>query len=191
MLIAFLGSPGSGKTTIAARLFADLKDSGLPAEFLPEVARRHIVKARFENPSEPVTLDDKDQLAIFKEQFTWENMYVKASGKDSLVVTDASCLNTLLYFSEEFEFSKVDRAVKHACKHYDLVFLCEPLPDITDDDPNRIHDQQESLEIHRKLDKLVRTTPLRDLNIIRLEGNSDERLRTVQRHVFDFLRNLR
>lgn len=191
MLIAFLGSPGSGKTTIAARLFADLKDSGLPAEFLPEVARRYIVKARFENPSEPVILQDSDQLSIFKEQFAWENIYVKSTGKDSLVVTDASCLNTLLYFSEEFDFAGVNKAVERACRHYDLVFLCEPLPDTADADPNRLHDHRESLEIHEKLETLIRTAPLKNLKVIRLSGNSNERLLAVQRHVFDFLRELR
>ena len=49
MYVNFIGAPCSGKTTSAAKLFAELKEMGLEVEFVSEYARLYIAKKRIAN----------------------------------------------------------------------------------------------------------------------------------------------
>jgi len=94
MLIAFVGSPCSGKTTAAAALFSELKNMGKPAEFFPEYAREYIMKKRFtEKTSE---LNEQDQLNIYDGQKGIEESY-KVMSPNSITITDGSTLNSYFY----------------------------------------------------------------------------------------------
>lgn len=150
MLVGFVGSPCSGKTTVASKLFAELKDMGLPTDYVAEQARFYIANKRFvqkkSGGGETVVLTDEDQLAIARQQFRHE---LVMSDPRTILITDSSVLNSLLYMSEDFRSStEVKELAEAAFPRYDLLFVCHPVrrPDGTD--PNRIHDEETSLKIH-------------------------------------------
>lgn len=92
MLVGFVGAPSSGKTSLAAEVFVTLKKSGLSAEFIAEFARLHIARKR--RPGQELTLTESDQLHIFDQQHLLEKTMNNSS---TIVITDSSPLNTLLY----------------------------------------------------------------------------------------------
>lgn len=153
MLVGFIGAPCSGKTTTAAKLFAELKESGQPAEYIAEKARSYIANKKFmlrqEGIEDSFSLTDQDQVAIAKTQFRAE--LVMNQG-DLIVVTDSCVLNSLLYMSEATRQSlEVKDLVRAATSKYDLLFVAGPVqrPSVTD--PNRVHDEEESLLINSQI----------------------------------------
>jgi nicotinamide riboside kinase len=156
MLIGFLGAPCSGKTTVAAKMFAELKDSGLPTEFVCERARLYIAKARIwaEQRQQAFTLSDTDQLAIARSQFADE---VAMNQNGIIVVSDSSALNSLLYMSPEFrQTPEVHALMQAAAAQYDYLFVCGPVPRPICLDPNRVHDEAQSLELHNSLPEITK-----------------------------------
>ena len=138
MLIAFVGSPCSGKTTVAAALFSELKNSGKSVEFFPEYAREYIMRKRFMGGGTDLTKND--QLQIYNEQKDTEEMY-KTMSPNSVAITDGSTLNSYFYGLKD------DLKFEQELQRYDVVFFCRGLGvDVIDE--NRVHD----LEFSRKLD---------------------------------------
>ena len=168
VLIGFIGSPCSGKTTTAARLFADLKDFGYVAEFVPEQARLYIAHQR-QLTSETVTLTDADQFQILKSQRSAEELMLHG---DTIVVTDSSILNTLLYLSSEFQSESFLKEVDVAARRYDLLFRCPPVQTTAICDPNRVHSFAQSVELHGRLDQLLAA---RNVTSIPLGGSTRQR----------------
>lgn len=188
MLVSFLGAPCSGKTTCAARLFADLKDSGISAEFVTEYAREFIAVNRVFLKQNPVELVDTDQAAIMHGQFMKEDLMVKACGKDVVVVCDSSPLNTLMYISDEYlEFQKrwLKQIVKDTLVNIDVAFLCSPIGQ-TIKDPNRIHDIGEIDGLQVRLIKLL-SEWAPNLKYHSLKGDSSYCYEQVSRIVKDRL----
>lgn len=154
MLIAFTGAPCSGKTTTAARVFADLKDAGYPAEFLPEFARTYIAYRRLKGDTSPLT--DNDQVNIMQQQSEAEGM-MALSSPDSIVVADSAALNALLYMSPELRnLPHMQENARHAVARYGLVFRCHPVRPGSMYDPNRVHDFNQSLAIDAQVEPLLK-----------------------------------
>src|ERR1700677_2459612 len=140
MLVNFVGSPSSGKTSSAALLFSELKDLGFPCEFITEFARIYIAKKRYNDSQTKVVLSDLDQSEIFKNQFELENIML-GSSNDPLILTDSSVWNSVLYmtpdFREEFKKSELcQKAIDRHAKISPLVFLSYPV-NFSSNDPNR------------------------------------------------------
>jgi len=158
MLINFVGSPASGKTTTAAMLFAKMKEYGFPAEFISEEARRHIAMLKFHRKlfQEKPTLNDIDQIIIMENQVDIERMMIEGTSPDTIVISDGSPLNALLYMSSEFRREDVrvqyQLALTRELMHKSLTFVCEPLKSHRDvKDSNRIHDLEQILKIDEQL----------------------------------------
>jgi len=176
MLIGFVGSPCSGKTTTAAALFSELKNAGEPVEFFPEYAREYIMRMRFSNGSRD--LSKNDQLQIYWKQKEIENMYQTMS-PNSLTITDGSTLNSYFYGLEE----KLE--LEEELERYDLIFFCRGLKHTVSDD-NRVHD----LDFSKKLDismaqKIVSLPPYISKKVHTLWGTKEQRLQTAM----EFLNN--
>src|SRR5260370_9265394 len=153
MLVNFVGSPASGKTTAAAMLFAALKERGLAAEFVTEVARTYIARKKLwlalENMEMPILYDD-DQFEIMHEQWHIEYKMVITGGRDSLIISDGSPLNSLLYMTPEFRQSPQIQELVRSTRNLmegpcdlpsSLTFVCAPVDrDRNIPDPNRAHD---------------------------------------------------
>lgn len=176
MLVAFLGSPCSGKTTTAARLFASLKEGGFATEFYPEYARQHIALLRSLSKGEPVVLTEADQIYIAGCQLDGEEITKNACDDLGIAVTDSCVLNTLMYMRDEESQRHLVKAVPD--DHYDLVFVCDPIPDRTGQDPNRVHTYAQSLELHAQLPALLKQF-VPGLIPILLTGSPEKRSRAA------------
>lgn len=146
MLINFIGSPSSGKTTVAAMTFARLKEVGVPCEFVAEQARAYIAELRVRQklePSSPLKLWEHDQLEILSRQVAVERTMSLAVGDEAVVISDSSPLNSLLYMSEESR-EKVGSVAREGGDQADLIFHCSPVPIIEyGSDPCRVHSVEE------------------------------------------------
>lgn len=145
MLIGFIGAPCSGKTTMAAKIFAHLKENGSTCELISEQARFYIAEKRYSEQlpaKEPILLTDDDQQKIMLKQYEIEKAMVYSSGKETIVLSDSCVLNAGLYMSQErYESVGIQNLFLDVSKNYDLLFFCHPVDiDYLPYDPNRVHD---------------------------------------------------
>jgi hypothetical protein len=183
MLIGFIGAPCTGKTTTAARLFAELKELGFPAEFVAERARRYIAKRRKAwatgTPSGFVPdLSDVDQILIADDQQIEEDIM---NEKGMLCVTDSCAVNAILYMANKPETEANIEWFKRKAERYDVVFVCGALSSyrVADKcDPNRVHTLDESQVLADKIDSVV-LPYFTDKQIVRLFGNPQQCAQTA------------
>lgn len=187
MLINFVGCPASGKTTIAAKTFAYLKEDGYPAEYIAERARYWIAvsKSKLEN------LDDNYQEKISRDQFEHECL-MSESNPSAVVISDSSALLTLVYSSDpDSLISKQSRNfIPNIVKKLEegLVFYCLPIPKLENlNDQNRIHNHEQSLEIDKKIEPLFKKYAP-NVKLIKLDGPIDIRTRVVLENLYPKLR---
>jgi len=179
MLATFIGAPSSGKTTVAALVFANLKERGISVEFVSEWARSYIAGQRVSkglSPGQGLSLSDTDQVLILQMQMVAEETFIAACGPSVTVLSDTSPLNALLYLSDKAaEDAKVKKWI---AKYLSLnpVFFYLPLsnpPAVTVGlDPNRIHGALESVAIDQKAKALISRMGLK---VIELVGTSREK----------------
>jgi len=170
MLIGVIGAPITGKTTLAAGLFAKLKEMGVAAEFVPEYARKYIAKMR-RSERDGVTLLDMDQFRIARGQSEEEDLFT-GSGTQ-IIVTDGSVANAYFYM-QEIDDTELNSKVRTAMGRYDVLFYSKPFDTRRDmqwdpvtgtskgskfsQDPNRVHDAEFSLQLDRKISLIVDKT---------------------------------
>jgi hypothetical protein len=173
MLIGFVGSPCSGKTTAAFSLSSALKNNGKPVEFFPEYAREYIMKKRYMMHN--ITLGRSDQFAIYTGQKEREMMY-KLMSPNSITITDGSTLNSYFYGLQG------DLKLEDELDRYDVIFFCRGLKNSEQDD-NRVHDQDFSKMMDKKIAERINNY----INFVAedykkicvLWGNKEERLKTA------------
>lgn len=185
MLIGFIGAPCSGKTTAAARLFAELKDNGVPAEFVVEEARKYIAAKRLDckDLHVPFELDDFDQWQISNNQFESEDLMIRSS-PNSVVVSDSCVLNSALYMNEPYYNSPAVKSLMlRAAVRYDLIFVCAPVSMPNSLDSNRVHDAEQIKLVQEKIEILLNTYDTK--RIIHLGGSTNERLGIALAAVYD------
>lgn len=173
MLIGFLGLPNSGKTTIAAKLFAHLKENASTSELIVEQARFYIAKKRLESPNSPLLLDDKDQMAIAALQNKYETLMSKACSPDTYIVSDSSVINSSLYVSKDlWEKQYYKDALAIQAKKYDLLLYCHPF-DLEEfpKDSNRVHTREDVVNLHKRASELLQLLKKSDINIKELLGS--------------------
>jgi hypothetical protein len=190
MIINFIGSPCSGKTTTAASLFAKMKEDGHSAEFLTEQARLHIAARRYMlklKPEDPLELDDMDQQNIMFAQLQYETMLQDVCGPDMTIVTDSSFLNALLYVSEEgksrYLKEYIERLVEEHNKYDRLIFVCPAVKPSVGYDPNRVHSEAQSKIVEAKIPEML-ATYVPNITPIQLSGTPFARFSTVVTEVF-------
>lgn len=179
MLVSFVGSPCSGKTTVAALLFAALKDSGVAAEFLPEQARLYIAEKRVATslaPHDIVALSQIDQVTILLRQLQVEQTMLTACGPNVIIVTDSSPLNSLLYMSKETrDETAVKEAVQKHLRMAGLTFWVKTVTPPLELDPNRVHSLETSLQLDPLVPLIMSDNVGANFKMIPLEGTSHER----------------
>ena len=141
LVINLIGGPCSGKSTIAAELFARLKKMGIKSELVSEYIKDRIYE---ENQTMP-----KNQIAIFgMEHYNISNKI----GKVDVIVHDGSFINNIIYKSEENKnFDNL--IVSEYCKFNNLDFFIKR-GNIEFEEYGRIHDLKQSKE----LDKIIKET---------------------------------
>lgn len=148
MLVNFIGAPCSGKTTIAASVFADLKESGQDAEFVTEKAREHIALVRqvCQARNVPFLLTDDDQLSIFNKQMAAQEIF--GGNRDTVVVCDSDPLLTLLYMKGIPSY--VEASAAEVALRMGILFYC-PLLSSYQVTGNRVHDSDFAASIDARI----------------------------------------
>ena len=163
MKIGFIGSQGTGKTTIAYELATKLKKEGHDVYVLSEVAR-----------SCPLPINEEStrsaQLWIMGKQITREQ-----SAKGKIYVSDRTLLDSFAYalrVDKDF-FESAKPFVEQYMTTYDLVFYLEPNDKYLVDDGTRSTDKKFRDEIDdimlsliEELDVSVTMVKAGDINYI-------------------------
>jgi len=159
MKIGFVGTQGTGKTTLGYELAAYLKKQGQDVYVLSEVAR-----------SCPLPINEKttkeSQLWIIGKQMTREQ-----SAKGKIYITDRTILDPYCYglrIDPEF-FKKFREFIKAYMTTYDYVFYLPPNDKYLIDDGTRSTNK----EFRDEINKLVLET-LKDVcpNYVELKNNN-------------------
>ena len=141
LVINLIAGPCSGKSTIAAELFARLKKMGIHCELVSEYIKDRIYE---ENKTMPV-----NQIAIFGMEHYSISTKI---GKVDVIVHDGSFINNIIYKKEDNpEFDKL--IVSEYKKFNNLDFFIKR-GNIEFEDYGRIHNFKQSKE----LDKLIKET---------------------------------
>lgn len=156
MLIGFIGTPSSGKTTLAAETFVHLKRMGVVSEFVVEIARQHIAQKRLEGKQTlqgNVVLTDDDQQQIMEKQLLAEELM---NTPDTICVSDSSPLNAIMYMSDAVRLSDaVKKMFIQAIFNYDLLILAEDIQESYAPDPNRLHGLEHRAGLQAQRHQLV------------------------------------
>ena len=135
------GLSGSGKSTIAAELFARLKKMGIHCELVSEYIKDRIYE---ENQTMP-----KNQIAIFgMEHYNISNKL----GKVDVIVHDGSFINNIIYKTEENKYFD-DLIISEYKRFWNLDFFIKR-GNIEFETYGRIHNLKQSKE----LDKTIKET---------------------------------
>lgn len=178
MFIGFLGPPMSGKTTIAALVFAELKKKGYPAEFISERARWYIAQKKYQKTLR-LPLTDSDQIQIMLAQDEAETV-LTTSSPESIVVADSCVLNTRFYRTDNVGISAAADA-RYSSKG-NLLYFSHVIPVTHPIDANRVHSIEEARSISEKMAEFTKKSPYK---IRSLAGSIDMRVDHVLRDVYE------
>ena len=185
MIVNFIGSPNSGKTTTAAMVFANLKENGITCEFLVEEARLYIAKQKYIRNSQDLVLFDLDQELILEQQLE-KLKYFKYSSS-SIIILDSSPINSLFYMTKEArEDCNVKQQIEECLSLIDLVFYCPTISTSANTDQNRLHTLKECLEIDKLIPEVL-TTYCKGIEekLIYLDGSAKTRQSLVTGKILD------
>lgn len=126
MKIAIIGSPGSGKTTLAAGLFYHLKILGEHVEMVPELIKYKVYKDidfKVEGFDILNTLEQKE----FEELFESDN----AKSQIDYIICEAPLCNGYFYssfYDKKLEFPILKKIAENKINSYDLMIFVERTP---------------------------------------------------------------
>ena len=138
LVINLIGGPCSGKSTIAAELFARLKKMGVHCELVPE-----FIKERIYEENKTII---KHQISIFgMEHYAISNKINKVD----VIIHDGSFINNIIYKNEDNpEFDKL--IISEYKKFNNLDFFIKR-GNIEFESYGRIHNLEQSKELDYKI----------------------------------------
>lgn len=151
LVVNLLGGPGCGKSTMAARIFATLKENGYSAELATEYAKDMVWQE-----SNNIL---NNQVYIFGKQ---HNRIWRLYGKVRFIITDAPLINSLVYGDTTPEFKAMVLKEIEKFDHFNI-FL------------DRIHDYEASGRLQTEnqaqdIDQTVLNMLQQDHTAIKYEG---------------------
>jgi nicotinamide riboside kinase len=145
-IVNFLGGAGSGKSTGAAALFAELKKRGVNVELASEYAKDLVWEDRL------ATLGD--QIYVFGHQ---HHRLHRLMGKVDIVITDSPLLLSSVYNPTSDDRGRaLDALVTSVFKHFDNInfLLRRTMPY---QKTGRIQTEKEAVEVDKRILTLLET----------------------------------
>jgi nicotinamide riboside kinase len=147
-LIMLIGSPSSGKSTLASDIHTELKKSGKNSIYVTEAATDFI--AEYGIPNSPV-----EQIVIFYKQLNRERMYLDS--KDYIICDSSGILN-YFYFRNLFPevlsnkdiavINHMQKEILKTINQWDYIFYLPPLLGNVEDGI-RYHKNEDIIKIDR------------------------------------------
>lgn len=165
MKIAFLGTHGTGKTTLAHDVVVNLKKLGIDADFMNEIARNCPFPLN-ENTTK------KSQVWIILNQIVAE---MESEDKCGVLICDRSVLDGYCYYVNKFGRSPVlENLVKEHLKTYDKLIRVPIRKGFLVKDKIRSTDEKFQKDIDKQFDKLIKEFGMEDkINNMKLNNGSE------------------
>lgn len=179
-LISLIGSPASGKSTLATSVHTELKKKGKNSIFISEVATDYI--AEYGVPNTP-----QDQLVIFYKQLNREKMFI---GSKDYIICDSSGILNYFYFRGLFDnklsnkdiaiINHLQKEILKTINQWDFMFYVPPILDNVDDGI-RYHDKTQILSLDRKIKSYLELENIHhyDLSDVDLQKRTDYILQKI------------
>lgn len=145
VVINMISGPGSGKSTIAAKLFWTMKEKGFNVEYLQEYAKWLVWKGKFD-------MLNNQHIVSYK----YYNQIKAMNGKVDYIVLDSSLLNGLYYNRNNLDnLSNVDKTERLILQYYEefnnVNFVVHRSPDIKYETAGRLETETQSKAIDLQL----------------------------------------
>ncbi len=164
MKIAFIGTHGTGKTTLAHELVSKLKKRGIDAGFLSEVARGCPFPLN-ENTTK------KSQIWIILSQIIKE---MELEEKCSCLVGDRSVLDGYCYYVNKFGEAKfLEPIIKKHLQTYTHLIRIPIRKGMLTKDKVRSTDEKFQKDIDKQFDRLLKKFKIKHLNLKDLKNKTD------------------
>ena len=141
LIVNLIGAPGTGKTTIAADLFAKMKFIGIDVELVSEYAKELVWEERHET--------FKNELYLFAKQ---HHRIFRLYGKVDVIITDRPLILSLFYNQKYGDNSKeFNNLITHEVNKFQNlnIFLNRINPYVTN---GRNQSEEESIEFAKEME---------------------------------------
>jgi len=167
MKIAFFGTHGTGKTTLAHELVMKLKKKGVDAGFLGEIAR----KCPFPLNEETTK---KSQIWIILNQIIYE---LEEEEKYKILVCDRSVLDGYCYYTRKFGRSEtIEKLVKEHLKTYDYLIRVPIREGFLKKDKVRSVDKKFQIDVDNQFGKMLKILNIKYIDLKEKEFQIDEEI---------------
>lgn len=112
-VVNLYGGPGTGKSTTAAALFAELKFRGVNCEYIQEYAKDKAWE--FSNSDVTPKVLEAQEYIFGKQHFRLR----RCAKEVDLIITDSPLLLNLIYTPDDFPLPSLRKVVKEAYDMYD------------------------------------------------------------------------
>lgn len=166
--INIYGGPSSGKSTLAAQIYATLKVLNQKVELVREYAKELVYQE-----IDMKTLNEKERLIILAEQFRREDLLKK---NIDFLITDSPMMLTAYFHSHEYAKEIV---LRHLNKNE--VHLWAERPEKFES-AGRSHNEEQSKQIDIEMKKFLSES---SIELTEVNGDPEERIKKV----LDILKN--
>ena len=179
-LIGILGSPCSGKSTLASQIHTQLKMMDKNSIFISEVATDYI--AEYGIPKDAI-----DQMTIYYKQSKKERMYF---GSKEYIICDSSSILNYFYFRTSFStnltpnniatINNIQKEILTSLNTWTHLFYVPPI-DVDGKDGIRFHSKKEIDQIDANIKAYlnIENIPYIDLSNIELDKRVDNIIKII------------
>jgi len=159
-----LGGPGSGKSTTAAAVFAELKWLGVVAELVQEYAKDKVWEGHFNILS--------NQFYVFAKQ---HQRLLRLEGQVEVAITDSSILNSIIYNNSNPDFNSV--VLEEYKKFNNLNFFIQRKKDYVQ--IGRTQTESEAIDIDGKIKNLLDINEIPYVNFVGAKDSINAMIATI------------
>lgn len=167
MKIAFVGTHGTGKTTLAHELVMKLKKKGVDAGFMSEVAR---------NCPFPINEETtrKSQVWIILSQIIKE---LEAEKHNDTIVSDRSVLDGYCYYVRKFGRAQfLEELIKVHLKTYDYIIRVPIRKGFLIKDKVRSTDEEFQKDVDKVFDRMLKEFKVKHIVLKEMQTSSNKQI---------------